>query len=363
MARVDRRVSEGLAPIGERGNRARRGPRPNKPEVIGMAKTRMTLAALGATLLLLMNGAPTIAVAETFKIGHSTWVGYGPFFVAQKKGYFKEEGLDVELVTIEDVKVRFAALAAGRIDAMATTVDTMPLYLRPGGTRYQYLFAVDDSKGSDGVVAKSEIKSVADLKGKKVAFTEGAVSQFYINVLLGEAGLDQSDIEAVNMSARDAGRAFVSGEVDAAVTWEPWLTRGKQAPHGRLLADSSQKPGLITGVIVASVGVVKRRKAEIQALYRGWSRAVEFVRTNPAEARAIMAKGIGGWLKDPAVFAETMEGVVYYDTAMNKALFGTLSDPGSLNETIQQALDIWSGLGKLQVSVTPRELIHYGAVE
>ncbi len=328
-----------------------------------MAKTRMNLAVLGAALLLLTSAVLTAAAAETFKLGHSTWVGYGPFFVAQKNGYFKEEGLDVELVRIEDVKVRFAALAAGRIDAMATTVDTMPLHLRPDGSRYQYVFAIDDSKGSDGVVAKKEIESVADLKGKKVAFAEGAVSQFYLNVLLREAGLDQSDIEAVNMTAGDAGSAFVSGQVDAAVTWEPWLTRGKRAPHGRLLADSSQKPGLITGVVVAPAGVIKRRKADIQALYRGWSRAVEFVKTNPAEARTIMAKGIGGWLRDPAVFGEMMQGVVYYDTAMNTAFFGTLSSPGSLNKTVQQALDIWSGLGKLQVSVTPRELIHYGAVE
>ena len=325
--------------------------------------TRTILAAFGATLLLMLSGGSTAAAAETLKLGHSTWVGYGPFFVAKKKGYFKEEGLEVELVTIEDVRVRFAALAAGRIDVMATTVDTMPLFLRPDGSRYQYLFAVDDSKGSDGVVARKEIKSVADLKGKKVAFAEGAVSQFYLNVLLKTAGLDQSDIEAVNMSARDAGRAFAAGQVDAAVTWEPWLTRGAQAPHGWLLADSSRNPGLITGVIVAPVGVVKRRKAELQALYRGWSRAVEFVRANPAEARAIMAKGVGGWLKDPAVFAEALKGVTYYDTAMNKAYFGTLGEPGSLNGTIQQALDIWSGLGKLQVSVTPRELIHYGVVE
>jgi NitT/TauT family transport system substrate-binding protein len=328
-----------------------------------MAKSRTIVAALSAAVLLLAGGALTAALAETFKLGHSTWVGYGPFFVAQKNGYFKEEGLDLELVTIEDVKVRFAALAAGRIDAMATTVDTMPLYLKPGGTRYQYLFAVDDSQGGDGIVANKEIKSVADLKGKKVAFTEGSVLQFYINVLLKEAGLEQSDIEVINMAAGDAGSAFVSGQVDAAVTWEPWLTRGKQAPHGRLLADSSQKPGLITDVVLAPVDVIRDRKAEIQALYRGWSRSVEFVSTNPAEAHAIMAKGVGGWLKDPAVFAETLEGVVYYDAAMNEAFFGTLSNPGSLNKTIQQALDVWSGFGKLQVSVTPRELINYSAVE
>ena len=160
-----------------------------------MRGLRLSIIVLSATIL---SGLVSISSAETIKLGHSTWVGYGPFFIAKDKGFFKEEGVDVELVTIEDVKVRFAALASGQIHVLATTVDTMPLYVKPD-IRYQYLFAVDDSKGGDGIVANKEIKTIADLKGKKVAFTEGSVSQFYINVLLHEAGLSQSDIEIVSM--------------------------------------------------------------------------------------------------------------------------------------------------------------------
>jgi NitT/TauT family transport system substrate-binding protein len=306
--------------------------------------------------------APLGAHAEPLKLAHSTWVGYGPFFVAQEKGFFKDEGVDVELVNVEDVKIRFAALAAGQIDAMATTVDTMPLYLKPG-IRYQYLFAVDDSKGGDGVVANKEITSIADLKGKKVAFTEGSVSQFYVNVLLQEAGLEQADIEVINMTAGDAGSAFVSGQVDAAVTWEPWLTRGKQAPHGHLLTDSSTKPGLITDVVLAPVAVIEGRGDELKALARAWHRAVDFVKTNPDDAHVIMAKGVGGWLKDPKVFAETLAGVVYYDAAMNKAFIGTAAAPGDVYKTVQNALDIWSGFGKLQVEVTPKDLVNHDFVD
>ncbi len=224
-----------------------------------MARIRMTAVALATGLLLGLGAVLQGAAAESFKLAHSTWVGYGPFFVAQEKGYFKEEGVEVELVLIEDIKVRFAALAGGQIDAMATTVDTMPLYLKKGGTKYQYLFAVDDSKGGDGIVANKDIKTIADLKGKTVAFTEGSVSQFYINVLLQEAGLSESDIEVIGMTAGDAGSAFVTGNVDAAVTWEPWLTRGKQTDHGHLLTDSSKKPGLITDVVQAPVEVIQTR--------------------------------------------------------------------------------------------------------
>ena len=76
--------------------------------------------------------------------------------------------------------------------------------------------------------ASSRIRTsrrIADLKGKNVAVNEGSVSEFYLNVLLGKAGLKESDLNTVNMTASDAGGAFVAKRVDAAVTWEPWLTR------------------------------------------------------------------------------------------------------------------------------------------
>ena len=317
------------------------------------------LAAVALTAALSFGAPPQPAVAETFKLAYSTWVGYGPLFIARDKGYFQKEGVDVELINVEDPKLRFAALAAGKIDALATTVDTMPLYLKPDAPRYKYLFALDDSKGGDGIVAAKDIKTIADLKGKKVAFGEGTVSQFYLNVLLKEAGLKESDIQAVNMTAGDAGSAFVSGNVDAAVTWEPWLTRGKQAEHGHLLTDSSTTPGLITDVVLAPEPVIEKRGQEMKAIYRGWVQAVEFVKSNPDEANAIMAKGVGGWLKDPAVFAETLQGIAFYDQAANEAFFGTAGKLGGLGKTLGNALDVWSGFGKLQVKVAPDDLVSH----
>src|SRR5712691_11240083 len=72
--------------------------------------------------------APAGAAAEQLTIGHSIWVGYGPLFLARDKRFFDEAGVAVELPTVEDPKLRFAALAAGKLDGSATTVDTMSLY-------------------------------------------------------------------------------------------------------------------------------------------------------------------------------------------------------------------------------------------
>ncbi len=317
------------------------------------------LAALA--LAALPAGLATGAAAEPFRIGYSVWVGYGPFFVARDKGFYEEEGVEVELVNVEDVKVRFAALAAGRIDALATTVDTMPLYLKPD-IAYRYLFALDDSVGGDGVVARTGIETVADLAGKKVAFNQGSVSQFYINVLLARAGLSEDDIEVVQMAPGDAGSAFVAGHVDAAVTWEPWLSRGAAAEDGHILADTSTEPGLVTDIFLTSTDVIEERGEEIAAVYRAWNRAVDFVAENPEEAYAIMARGVGGWLDDPAVFAETLEKVAYYDAAKNAAFFGTPEAPGPLVDTITNALDVWAAFDRLQVEVDAVDLIDFSVV-
>ena len=223
---------------------------------------------------------------------------------------------------MEDPKIRFPALAAGQIDVAVTTVDTMLNFLNENQS-YRYLFALDDSKGGDGIVANKDIETLADLKGKSVAYAEGSVSQFYLGVLLKEAGLSIADVETQNMTAGDAGAAFVAERVDAAVTWEPWLTRGQQAPHGHLLVDSSTSPGLITDMAITTPEKLEARADDFKALYRAWVKAVEFQKANPEEADAIMAKGVGGWLEDPAVFAETRAGIVYYDAAMNQAFLGT----------------------------------------
>src|SRR5205807_10647315 len=130
------------------------------------------------------------------------------------------------------------------------------LYLKKADD-FKYVAAIDDSNGGDGIVATRDIKSIKDLKGRKVAVNEGSVSQFYLNVLLAKAGLKETDLQTVNMTAGDAGGAFVAKRVDAAVTWEPWLSKGKATDHGHLLVDSSTTPGLITDAIIAKSAWVK----------------------------------------------------------------------------------------------------------
>lgn len=319
------------------------------------------LKGTALTAIGLAVGIAWSAEAETLKVAHSTWVGYGPFYIARDKGFFQEEGVDIELVIMEDTPSKMGALQAGQIDLVASTADEFPIYMPPGKP-LRYILAVDNSKGGDGIIALKDIASVSDLKGKKVAFETGSVSQFFLNAVLREAGMSEADIEVVNMTATDSGVAFVAGQVDAAVTWEPALSQGANSAKGHLLLSSADKPGLITDVVAVTPATAAEHADELKAFVRAWYRALDFIKTNPDEANQIMAEGVGGWLADPAVFKETLAGIEYLDEDGNRAFFGSAEQPGQLTKTLGYALEIWSDKGRIQAPMMPEDLIDYSFI-
>jgi NitT/TauT family transport system substrate-binding protein len=329
-----------------------------------MARSRSALLAsvLIAAAALAGLAAPAAAATAPLKIGYSTWVGYGPLFLAREKGFLKEAGVEVDLRLVEDPKQRFTALAAGQLDGVVSTVDTVALYLKQGN-EYQHVLALDDSAGGDGIVANKTIADIKGLKGKKVALVEGSVSHFFLGTLLKQNGLALRDVEVVNVdSAGTAATTFISKRVDGCVTWEPHLTRAKTTEHGKELVNSSQTPGLITDTLIFRRQVIESRAKDIQAIAKAWDRAVAYWNENRAEANEIMAKALGSWLKDPKVFAETLEGVKYYTLAENQKFFGTPQSPGAIVTTARNSVEIWGELGKLQGKIDPKATISWVAV-
>jgi NitT/TauT family transport system substrate-binding protein len=312
------------------------------------------------TALLVTAGISQAAGAEPLRIAYVIWVGYGPLFVAQEKGFFAEEGGEVHMINTEGG--HWEAVLDGQVDALGTSINSMPMHYLPDKEPVCVL-AMSESSGGDGILATKNIRSIADLKGRTVAFQELTVQQFYLNALLKESGLSEADIEPVHLDGQDAGEAFMLQEVDAAVTYEPWLTQGKASEHGHVLADSSQQPGLIIDCLARPAAVFTNRKAEFRALARAWARAVDFVRDHPDEANEIMARSVGGWLEEPAVFAETMKGVRFYGKQRNREYFGTPENPGQIYDTAQKIIDVWSSLGVLKARVTPADFIAHGIWE
>ncbi|MFS9598974.1 ABC transporter substrate-binding protein, partial [Klebsiella variicola] len=88
------------------------------------------------------------------------------------------------------------------------------------------------------ILFSNATKAPADLKGKSVAYGQGTVMEFFLSVVLGKAGLSLKDVETVNMTGGDAGSAFSTGQVDAAVTWDPYLSKGAKSGYGYKYTDT-----------------------------------------------------------------------------------------------------------------------------
>lgn len=317
--------------------------------------------------LLITGGALAVAslanaaLADPVRINVPKWVGFAPLFVAQEKGFFKKHGVEVDLSTIDSAPEFYPLLIVGKFDMSAGAVGTAILYLKHADD-LQYVTLLDDSYGGDGIVARKEIRSLGDLKGRSIAVNKAASSEFYLNALLRQAGLSEEDLAIVDMAPGDAGKAFLAGRVDAAVTWEPYLTQTKQTDFGHLLIDSTTTPGLVSDVLIARKSFVTQRAAEVKAVVAAWNEAVAYVAQQPTEANEIMARGLGGPFKDPAVFAETMQTVRLYGAEDSRSMFGTAQQPGPIYATLKEAIDIWMRLGRVSIKVTPEDVMNYDFV-
>jgi NitT/TauT family transport system substrate-binding protein len=285
-----------------------------------------------------------LAAAGTLRIGHTTWVGYGPMYLARDLGYFKDMGLDVDLQVIEDSSLYMAAAAAGKLDGSLSTIDEIMKY-RSDDFCFKAVYTLDDSYGGDGLLVQNDVSKIQDLKGVQVAMNEGSTSEFWFAYYLKQNGMTPDDVVVSNMSADDAAAAFMAGSIPAAVTWEPNLTLAKKSGKGKVLVDSTAIPGVIVDVVELSCDVIKNQPDDVKALVAGLNKANEYIKSNQEDAYKIMAKGVGGYLTDPKDFADSAKGVRFYDEAMNKEYMGTIEKPGPLGDLVTLGGEIWTGLG------------------
>jgi len=202
-------------------------------------------------------------------VGHDLWVGYSGVFVANELGYFKDAGLDVKLKPFSNPGDTLPALVSDQLDIGLTTLQNLAVLNGNSDTDVAAIALVDSSNGADAIVAKKSIASLADLKGKKVALTLGEVNHFLFLVGMKQIGMDPSSVKITSMSADDAGAAFIGGKVDAAVTWEPWVTKATKSGGHVIFSSASVPPSSFA--ITRTAAILKRRGSWVSAL-KHWSR-------------------------------------------------------------------------------------------
>ncbi len=290
-----------------------------------MKTTSWMVGTLAAALAGLWAAAAAAQPLPKVTVAMSGWTGFAPITLAKETGIFRKNGIEVEIKKMPTSN-RHQAMAAGEVQAIATTVDTHILYASAGVDVTQVL-VLDSSHGGDGIAVREGVSSVADLKGKDVAVQFGGVPQFWLAYVLKRNGLSIDAVRTANLQPSDAANAFVAGQFDAAVTYEPYLSKVRES-GGRILVTSDQTPGVIIDTLAFQPDFIKTNPTVVQAFVDSWFEALEAIRRDPGTAHGIMGRDVNQTAEQ---FAASAAFVRWYDREANQAYFaGTL--PGFMTE-------------------------------
>ncbi|HEV8255623.1 MAG TPA: ABC transporter substrate-binding protein [Casimicrobiaceae bacterium] len=279
---------------------------------------------------------PALAQDTKVAIGFSGWTGFAPLTLAKEAGIFKRHGLDVELKKIPQ-KDRHLAIASGDIQCAATTVETWIVW-NASGVATKQIFQLDKSYGADGMAVRNSTQKVADLKGKTVAASApGTAPYFTLAWFLKKNGLSVKDVTVVNLEPGPAAQAFVAGQNDAAMTYEPYLSTVRANPSaGKIIATTLDYP-----MIMDTFGCTPKFLADnpraAKALTDSYFEAIELIAKEPKKSFEIMGADIK---QTGEQFEASQKYLRWQDRAANKKFFA-----GEFQQFNKEAADLLLEIG------------------
>jgi NitT/TauT family transport system substrate-binding protein len=246
-------------------------------------RQRRWIAAAGMAFCIAMVIALTGCMRQpetALRIGTNVWIGSEPLYLARQLGHLDPS--TVQLVEYPSASEVLRAYRNEAIDGMVISLDEL-FGLAADGLDPRIILVVDVSNGADVIVGRDGMKSMRDLRGKSVAVESSALGAFVLSRALAVNGMQASDVNVVHLESNEQPEAFEKGQVDGAVTFDPYRAQFLRA-GARTLFDSSQIPGEIVDLLAVRASVVDKEPKTVEALLTGWFSALDYMKSNPRDA-------------------------------------------------------------------------------
>jgi NitT/TauT family transport system substrate-binding protein len=299
--------------------------------------TMARIAALGLGLVLMAARIVGVAQAAPLRLGYSDWPGWVAWQIAIDKGWLREAGLDVKFDWF-DYSASMEAFAAGKIDGDCLT-NGDALVMGAGGARNVMIMMTDYSNGNDMIVARPGIKTLKDLKGKKIGIEIGLVDHLLLLDGLKKQGMTQDDVTLVNSKTNETPQVLASGQVDAIGAWQPNSGLAMKAlPGAHPVYTSAQAPGLIYDVLTVNPATIAAHRADYIKLIKVWDHVVSYINDPKTQGDAvqIMSARVG---LTPEKYQLLLAGTHLISVAEGKKIFVRADGLGSLYGSTQNADD------------------------
>ena len=286
---------------------------------------------------------------NAIKISTLPWPGYAPFYLAEAKEMFKKEGVNVEILSTENDKDRVSSFLGRRTDIIPLTLE-MAWLCNQTKLNSHVILVINHSRGGDGLVVNKEITNVKDLAGKKIAVEFDSPVHLFLGYLLNKHGVPSNKVQLVNMKCADSGAAFISGKVDAAMLWEPYLAYAAKSKHAKLLVTTEDEPKVLLDVLLVRKELIQKRRKDIARIVDVWYKAIDYMNRNRHDSLTVMASKLGLTVSE---FTEQINKIKFMDKNDNMKMI----DSKLLTEFFSNSRKLLSDYKKIKIKPSISELL------
>ncbi len=306
----------------------------------------------------------------------NVWAGWLPIIAAnngfapnEDSVFFKKYGFKVNLKLIDDPVVARDSFAGGESHVLWGTLDMMVLFapelMKDSRTAPRIYQQVDWSSGGDGIVTRSKIRSVADLKGKTIVYAQNSPSQYFISNLLINAGIGLSEVtHKYTSTAFEAAAAFVSDpSIDACVSWAPDIyTIPEKVAGTRILTTTAEANKLIADVWAVRADFARDKPEIVKGLVAGIFEGMDMLNNATTKAQAFqwMADGYGMKVED----VKAMEADAHSTNfAENREFFLNANNPTNFERTWKSIAYVYNQAGLVKEAVPFNQIMDFSIIQ
>ncbi len=308
--------------------------------------------------LILWKRRAQVGQSKSFTITKAWWPAWDTFQIGVKQRERAVKSFRTTFLQTEDYTVAVNDFQKGKADAATLTIYEAIL-AASGGTPLKIVLLLDYTIGSDGVVAKKSIPSLQDLKGKRIGIEQGTIAHFTLLKALEKAGLDQTEVQLVNLDLGALQQAFLHDEVDAVGTYEPYMSDLAHKGNGYIIFSSQEIPRAICDVLFVKEAIARGHPDVIDHWVKAWKDALNFKSKDPEDYLRTLSQLNGTPI--PALKA-SFKGIFFANLAENRMAFGSPASPGYLLESLREIQGFMLEQGVIQEGFPVQSLIEFGGI-
>jgi NitT/TauT family transport system substrate-binding protein len=232
------------------------------------------------------------APGARLRVGINPWPGYQSLALGIDRGYFRDVGLDLQVVEYSSLHDLRRAFDLGQIDVMPCTLVEVLEVHNEGARVPEVIFVPDASCGADVVLATAACQGLGGLRGRKVAYEPDSLGVYILGRLVERAGLRIEDVQAVGMDQTEMVVAMREGRIDAAITYPPASLQVAEISGVHRIFSTADIPGEVLDVIAVDRQMLDRDPEFLPRFYAAMGQTCRFVAAHPDEAQAAMAKSM-----------------------------------------------------------------------